>query len=55
MFSYYVIDRPLSSRYTMCSETKDVLEVIVQKSISGSDFVEFAPCFIKMIHGKYEL
>ncbi|XP_066916753.1 uncharacterized protein [Clytia hemisphaerica] len=43
-------DRPLSSRFTGVSETKDILEVIIQNSIAEETFIQYSPCFVKMIH-----
>lgn len=44
-------ERPLSSRYANCSEMKKFVEVLMQKAIESDEFLEFAPCLIKMTAG----
>lgn len=44
-------ERPLSSRYANCSEIKKFIEVLMQKAIESDEFLEFAPCLIKMTAG----
>jgi len=42
-------ERPLSSRYTDCSEVQLCCEVIVRNAVQRTDFLPLAPCLLKMI------
>lgn len=46
------IESALSSRYTDCSEAKQMLEVLINKAVHEEEFLPFAACLIKLIFSK---
>ncbi|XP_065649708.1 uncharacterized protein LOC105850835 isoform X3 [Hydra vulgaris] len=46
---HLIEEGPLSSRYVNCSEVKQLIDVLIKKSIQNEDFLPYGPCLLKLV------